>query len=143
MPAHQHRTTTGSVPQLRGPKIRHSTFQTVAPPCQRTHVIIIFAVATPTESRTEGRREIRDRPSDGPMLGPGLRPRNCPTDTTTDRTTDTRKVGHKLGQQLGPSDGRTVLPSEQGITDYKLILYKLHCVYGLSACICCNCVCNT
>jgi hypothetical protein len=58
MPAHQHRTATGSVPQLRGPKICHSTFRTVAPPCQRTRVIIIFAIATPTESRTEGRTEI-------------------------------------------------------------------------------------
>jgi hypothetical protein len=35
MPAHQryrYRTTTGSVPQLRDPRIGHSTFQTVAPP---------------------------------------------------------------------------------------------------------------
>jgi hypothetical protein len=42
MPAHQryrYRTTTGSVPQLRGPKIGHSTFQTVAPPLIRREMI--------------------------------------------------------------------------------------------------------
>jgi hypothetical protein len=98
MPAHQrYRSTTGSVAKLRGHKIGHSTFQTVAPPLPTDSHDHYFCSSRAYWKSCRN----QDRPRDGPMLGPGWHPGNCPTDTTTDRTTDTRK----LEQQLGPSDG--------------------------------------
>jgi hypothetical protein len=136
MPAHQHRTTTGSVPQLRAPKICHSTFEPWRRPANGlTWSLFCSSHAYWKSDRRSDRNP--DRPTDGPMLRPGLRPRNCPTDTTTDRTTDTRKVGHKLGPQLGPSDGpykntitiskafQNTFSSTSGLSNRLILLYKM------------------
>jgi hypothetical protein len=98
-------------------------------PCQRTHMIIIFAVATPTENRRKARTEIRTVRRTVRCIGSGFASgklsdghNHGPNDGHTEPRTQTRTVRRTVR--------RTVLPCEQGITGNLLAKsYRPHCCH--------------